>query len=692
MQVVRKIHKEQQWLLQNNKYKMTYWKNWSYRPLKHIVTRKRPGRGDNATINDVIIGADTETSKKQNSEANHVVAWTISFRAYGCNIVTLYGHKPSSMMECIKKIIGSMEGEETIIYFHNLAYDYMFLRKFLFREFGEPVKQLNTKPHYPISINFQNGLILKDSLILAQRALEKWAKDMDVEHQKAVGSWDYDAYRHQDHKFTRSELKYIEYDTLALVECLDKMAINLRKNIATLPMTATGIPRGELREIGKKLQVHQSYFAKAVPEFDLGMKLIRIYHGGFTHSNRHYINETVLGEIVCYDFSSSYPGQLLIEKYPCDRFQPIPDCNIGYILRNMENYAFMLTLILIKPRLKDDSIEMPVLQYSKCVNTINAILDNGRILAAEYVEIEINEIDLRMILKQYDFDKHICSDVSVATKDYLPRWFTDYVYKCYKEKCELKNGDPILYNIAKSRLNALYGMCCQKPIKPEIVEDYTTGEYSDKELDEAEAYAKYVKKFTSINLYSTGVWCTSYAMEKLMIMGSCCKKWIYSDTDSCYGMDWNEDKLALFNNEIRTKLLLNNYEPVMVDGRDYWPGIAELDGVYSEFRTVGSKRYACRYKDSGELKITVAGVPKSGVKCLNNDINNFVQGMIFSGAVTGKKQHQYIYSEEIYIDEFGDETGDSINLEQCDYLLDATVVYDWESFFDSEMRIGGYYG
>ena len=79
------------------------------------------------------------------------------------------------------------------IYFHNLAYDYVFLRLFLFDAFGTPKKQLNTKPHYPIMIGFENGIILKDSLILAGCKLEKWANDLNVNHKKAVGNWQYDA-------------------------------------------------------------------------------------------------------------------------------------------------------------------------------------------------------------------------------------------------------------------------------------------------------------------------------------------------------------------------------------------------------------------------------------------------------------------------------------------------------------------
>ena len=92
---------------------------------------------------------------------------------------------------------------------------------------------------------------------------------------------------------------------------------------------------------------------------------------------------------------------------------------------------------------------------------------------------------------------------------------------------------------------------------------------------------------------------------------------------------------------------------------------------YSEFIVLGSKRYAGRGVKDGKLHITVAGVPKSGAECLKDDLKKFTKGFIFEGTKTGKLAHFYIYSKEIYEDPFGNEIGDSIDLEPCDYHLDA---------------------
>ena len=78
------------------------------------------------------------------------------------------------------------------------------------------------------------------------------------------------------------------------------------------------------------------------------------------------------------------------------------------------------------------------------------------------------------------------------------------------------------------------------------------------------------------------------------------------------------------------------------------------------------------------MHITVAGVPKTGAACLNDDLNNFQKDFIFDGKVTGKLSHFYIFSPDgIYKDDQGNEIGDSIDLQPCNYELDATDKFDF---------------
>lgn len=695
-----------EWLQKHNKYELKFWSDFNYKILNNVMYYKRAGRGSNNTYNDVIIMADTETSKRTSDKSvideNHIVCWSIAIRAFNMNIVTLYGGKPSEMCECIQKLMDSMEGENTFIYFHNLGYDYVFIRQFLYEAFGFPTKQLNTKPYNPIQIVFGNGLIIKDSLILAQRNLDRWAKDMDVEHKKAVGCWDYDKIRNQSDvsSLSQDELLYIENDVLAGVECLQVMMNNLNKHIYSMPLTATAIVREELRVRGKPERAHER-FVKIAPESAIDQQLNElVYHGGFTHGNRHC--KGYVYRATGRDFASSYPFQLCAGLVPVEGFTSIDrNVDIDYVLRNAEhNYAMIFKLIMIKPRLIDDWIPMPMLQFSKCTSCINPVLDNGRILCAEYVEIYLTEVDLSILAEQYTFESHIITDLRFATKGYAPRWMTDYVFELFCAKTELKGTDnKVEYNIRKAALNSIYGCSVQKPVRDLIEEDYETGEYSYKNTDYAEQYETYIKNHNSIQPYYIGMWVTANAMKALFELAKCIDyenggEWLYSDTDSIYATKWNEDRLKAYNESCKEKLRANGYGPAIKDGREYWLGVAESDPEmeYSEFKFLHAKCYCGRCEVDNKLHITVAGVPKSGAECLNDDINNFKEGFIFPGTKTGKKTHTYFYTNRIYIDSKGNECADSIDLSPCDYLMNADTLVDWERVFREEINIQTYEG
>lgn len=676
-------------------YTFEHWHDYDYTILGAIRKCKELGHTEKY-YNDVIIMGDTETAKKDPCKVhhNHVVAWTISIRACSHNICTLYGHKPDTMIDCIDKILESLhEDAITFMYFHNLPYDYVFLRQFMYKKWGYPEKQLNIKPHYPLFLTFDNKLIIKDSLILAQRSLDKWAKDLNVEHQKATGKWDYDKIRGQQEEFTPEELEYIEHDTLAGVECLDATMTTLNKHIYSMPYTATGIPREQVRKASRQNRAHDKFLNMALT-WDQLQEAEKAYHGGYTHANRHYLNSTVSGNIASCDFASSYPYEMLTRKVPIGKFFSVRNCSMSEILEQNDKYAFIFHFIAAGVKIKSDHIVMPTLQISKCDKSVNTTLDNGRILSADYLSIYLNDLDLELIRDQYDIEKHICIEVICAKKGLLPKWFRDIVYQIFKEKTTFKGGDPVLYEITKAKLNSLYGLCVQHPVQAEIIEEYTTGEFYTEDAEQLEEkYNKWVNRYTSILPYQWGIYITSGAMLSLHELGKLCNTWLYSDTDSVYGTGWNLKGLEHYNATRKARLKDCGYDGVLHNGKVYYLGVAEHDpeeDVYTEFRTVGAKRYCYRKKSDGELHITVAGVPKkNGAKCLNNDINNFTDGLIFSGEITGKKTHTYFFND-IYTDDKGNITGDSIDLSSCDYMLSSEQEINWNDILYDTVEVQNY--
>lgn len=769
-----------------HQYKRCYWKDWDYSLLHdRIMTRKRRGRSDSIPWNDVIIMADTETSKSPDTKEiiedpdyiimsqelsipisvsydeltdipdykdflksfpgiidtsgipldyqwqewsaqypwifkpditansdrlilirdyynkvkpdeyealeNHVCFWTISLRAYHHNIVTLYGYKPSEMAECMSRIHDTLPGQRTVIYWHNMSYDWTFMRAFFIKAWGEPEKLLATKPHYPIWIKFENDINFKDSLILFQRSLEKAGVDFHVEHAKAVGIWDYEKIRHQCEPLSEEEITYPEYDTLCGVECLDIFMQQLGKDITSIPYTSTGIVRNDTRTIGKNHNAHEQFTRICIEDPILLMKAQRIFSGGFTHANRYIVGYLLTEKeykekIVPYDFASSYPFIICSFKMPMEKYMELSGTYTAKDILNWykSDYSVLFTIRLTNVHLKDLKFPMPYIQQAgeRVHYILNGIFDNGRVLDADEIIMEICEVDFYLIDRYYSYDICEISDVYIAKKDYLPRWFTDYVFNLYKQKCELKGGDPVAYDISKTRVNACFGMCAQRPVPDDIKEDYQTGEYyqEPKNADEfAKEYEKFVKRQTSILPYQWGIYVTAYARFNLFMLGECAGQWLYSDTDSVYGMAWNVKKVDKYNEYALNMLRNNGYDIITVKGKEYQLGKAELDYKpgYSEFKTMGAKRYAVRKADTGEVKITVAGVPKkTGALCLKNDLRRFKKGFIFDGAITGKKTHTFIMNS-IHIDKWGNEVADSIDLSPCDYKLDMTPSWDW---------------
>lgn len=676
-----------------------YWTDYTYLSLSHIPHDQSRSRRDEE-LNQIFIMLDTETSKSHpdnllsvdpktrlrtwEDNPNYVVKWSIAGNAAGHNYFLIWGSKPTDAVTALSMIHASMGGNLTRVYVHNLSYDWVFLRKFIMNAWGEPAAMLCTKPHYPISIRFGVGIELRDSLILSQVGLERWARDLDVPHQKAVGSWDYDKIRHQSDELTPDELTYICNDVLAGVECLAALRTQLGCTYRAYPLTATSISRTAAREAGTPYKAHDKYVNSMGP-YSWYTIMTKVFHGGYTHGNRHYLGHLIKyeddGELVRpFDFASSYPFQMLAHKFPSGKFGSTGEDKItpARMLWYAREEAVVGLFCAHDIRLRDPDDPWPVLQVAKVETAVDMIADNGRILEASYVQIWLTDVDMLDVVAKYtwpDDQAWVLHSMS-APKDYLPRWFTDYVYSCFQSKTMLKGEDPVAYALAKARANSNYGMTVQAVIKEDIYEDYETGEHKIKELspeDLEEKYDNEIHKYTKFLPYSIGVWVTAYAMHAVLRLASCCGEPYYIDTDSCYGKQWDMAALEAYNTECRTLLLERGYGAVEKNGRPYWLGVAEPDGEYIAMRYWGAKRYAVQDKE-GNIKITVAGVPKkAGARCVKR-LEDFEPGFVFKGEDTGKTLHSYRFAEEITVNEFGDEIGDSIDLTPCDYKLDRAFL------------------
>ena len=139
---------------------------------------------------------------------------------------------------------------------------------------------------------------------------------------------------------------------------------------------------------------------------------------------------------------------------------------------------------------------------------------------------------------------------------------------------------------------------------------------------------------------------------------------IYCDTDSLkLAEGYDESVITDYNKSVEERIKrvseelsipIEKFKPKDIHGVERTLGVFDCDGVYLEFITQGAKKYAVRKqkknKETGELEevleITVSGVPKSGVACLEGDLNNFRDNLMFDYKNTNKNTLLYCEGQQ----------------------------------------------
>lgn len=686
-------------------YKIVYYKNFNYMCLYNGNFISRSNAGHMLQVYEKIITVDTETFVFDNKDIGFITDWTITIENECC----IYGNHVADLVNTIDKIADTLRADKEHLvrfYVHNLPYDYMFIRNHIISKWGVPDRSLASKTHRYIFLNWSSfGIELRDSQILTQRSLERLCQDMGTT-EKAVGTWDYKKFRTPDSERTELEIKYVCIDTISLCKALRKYISDRGYTVANVPLTNTGFIRARARAESRKDKKWRNHFLSMQLDLNQYKQLLDAYHGGYTHANRYYINKIITKPMQCYDFASAYPSVICYKKYPMTNFTYTDALSLQDILDLKEDYAFCGYLRLTNVHHKKEC-PMPPMAFHKakvCVfpeadaRTKKSLyaenLDNGKIINAEVIIYPFTDPDLETILNSYDYDNADVASVMRAKKDYLPEWLINYVMTLYFNKSTLKHSDPVLYAISKGELNGIYGMMVQRIIQQICEEDFDTATWSSgiPEEKEQEMLDKFYKSKNSFLPFQWGCWVTAYAQENLFKLGACCKKWIYSDTDSVKGLEWDMDKLKIYNDDIIQISKERGVGLVEYKGEQFRLGIADFDGEYSEFITHGSKRYC--YRDADGLHITVAGVPKEGVYCLNDDISNFKKGFIFRNSEVfrtnflknnpdkvpkWKLKTEYLINTDIKkMTLYGSkiEYGCAIRLSDTEYELDHTIPYD----------------
>lgn len=587
-----------------------------------------PGGTQNRKLHykDIIAAFDIETTRLPEIEQAIMYVWQLQLDGIG----TIIGRTWDELWALLKQFREELEKETLCIFVHNLSYEFQFLRAiYNFQE--DEVFAVDSRKVLKCTM-WDGAIEFRCSYLHSNMSLAQYTKKMGVEHAKLSGEdFDYSIRRYPWTPLTDKEIAYCTHDVLGLVEAIKKEMEMDGDSLYTFPLTSTGYVRRDAKAAMRQSRNHG--VKDILPDYELYTLLREAFRGGNTHANRFYA-ERILRDVKSADRVSSYPEVMCNRKYPVSEFHKSCDNSPERVmdLITKQKKAVVCRVKLWAVRLIDELWGCPYLSFDKCRNVINGARDNGRILSADYLETSVTDVDLKIILEEYEFDNMEFTDVYYARYGYLPKPLIDVVQDYYRKKTELKNvpGQEVFYTKAKNKLNSCYGMMAQDPGKQSNI--FHNGEWAVEEKEQPEILEDRNKH--AFLAYQWGVWVTAWARyeleEGLKIAGH---NFVYCDTDSVKYIG-NCDFTA-YNLEKEKRSKETGAYATDKHGETFYMGVYESDGCYSEFATMGAKKYVYRETQDGETHCTIAGVNKKlGGKELDKHggMMAFRRGFVFNEA------------------------------------------------------------
>lgn len=615
--------------------------------------------------------------------------------------VCLFGRKWEEFFDFIDRLVTffnlSYDKKRLVFYVHNLSFEFQYLYSLLRARYGS-FELFAVDSHKPVKVTMQNGIELRCSYKLSNMSLYYFtSSELYCPYVKAWGDLDYSIIRTAETPLTDQEKSYCLIDVLGLYWALKSLMSIERDNIISVPLTSTGYVRRIARRHCKQYpDYRKNIFNRVKLTYPIYSMLKEEARGGNTHANR-WKSGRIVEDVISYDYVSSYPAVMLLYDYPMSPFSPYGQVDSLEELTSLcEAKAVIFRVIFCDLQLRPN-VSMPYLPISKMIDHDGPIdADNGRVLHAFGIATyTLNEIDWMIVKEQYIWGTPIITDVYIAEKAPLPDPIRDTVKEFFSVKCELKaerkknegvdidkyNQLEYLYDKSKNKLNGVFGMMFQDPVMPETImnELGVWTEVIGEGLSEEDLLEKYNSNPKSFLSYAWGCWVTAYARRALHDLQNCAVKngistCIYSDTDSVKCTIMDESKLFSLNNRIRSLAESKGSYYVYSDGRKEYMGVAECEGVYRSFITLGAKKYSY-VDDKGTLHVTVSGVSRKvppgsdmgeGARELGK-IENFVPGFIFREA--GGTEIYYAHKDPYYI------TVDGCTMLTASYAATSDSVY-----------------
>jgi len=623
---------------------------------------------------------DIETSTIQKQDGTYegfMYHWQACIDGFVC-----FGRTWKEFLTFLRKMNRAIknydEKHKLVCYIHNFSYEFQFLYSWI--KLDDVFAIDKRKPLKAISKDF--NIEFRCSYLLSNMNLKKFIENTPNAHYfKGTGDLDYKKVFTPKTTLTMSELGYCYNDVMGLYEAI--IYLLKEDTLTTIPLTSTGYVRRECRNNMRKNKKNR----KQLLDLKLDDKLYQLckdaFRGGNTASNRYKTN-FINYDVSSYDMSSAYPYAMISGLYPVTPFQEETITSLDMLDDYNNRYCTLAYYSFENVKLKK-GIPFPYIPYSKCIEFIAPSYDgffkgkeycyNGRVLEAEFIKIAMTNYDYQIFINQYEYDEENVrvEDFFYSHKGFLPKELTETVIEFFTLKSQLKGIEYKEYEYMKSKnkLNSLYGMIVTDIIRQENL-------FNDQwEKGEKSTLEEYYSKRNNFLTYQWGLFVTAICRTNLQKaidkIGLDC---IYIDTDSVKYVGSHDDVFEQVNQEMIDWCTQNdiiNY--VEVGTKKFYLGLYDKEKGYSEFITLGAKKYA--FIQNGKIGITVAGLnKKSGAQELEikGGLSNFKIGTEFFDS--GRKTVYYNDDKKHFITVQGCQIENASNIALVDttYTLGMTDV------------------
>lgn len=618
---------------------------------------------------------DIETSHNHNQASPKTWITSICCRFNGHTRLFRNVDKWVEWMKLLIILYSLNTDDRMVVYIHNASYDLSYLIPYIQRDLPGYENKSGIMDGKKIIVYQQPPFEFRCTYLLTGKSLEMWGKDFDVEHKKKIGMYDYNKIIFPDTPLSDQEQQYIENDVICMEECFAKQLEFTKDNVATIPLTATGYVRRDLRTACNNDYYRNNYFNNSILNAESYLFCLNSYAGGYTHNNRFLRSTVQVGPIGHRDFRSHYPTQIRCYPLPFGKAEVYYDCTkkyhrkrhgdirINQILDLHPRFYTISKILITKCELINiNECSMPFMQRSKMfqlADNSRLICDNGRLLKmirgsfvtyldTYTLQIISEQYNLEYeVIKVYRFKNKMCPDCISGVIDQYFAGKTNY--KMEVKRCAAEYGEGSLpwlnasihMMLSKNRLNAIYGCMATNPLKDDYMMDFRAdpeepivhnSKYSTLEEIEAGLQVYYGKR-NSFLPYQVGCAVTSLARFELYQYIKCIgyDKVLYCDTDSIfYFKDPEVEKRieALNKEKHKTAAFI-----VSASGDRIYYDVFEAEPDITHFKGLHSKCYGV--VENGRLKITIAGIPARTITGMSGEDPIYLSREAeLSGAVT----------------------------------------------------------